>query len=172
MKNKITLPAILTGLCIVCLLIGSIWPVKAAMSIAASFIITVIVCECGHKHAWLSYIAVSVISFLLIPKKMIVYVFILLFGFYPILKHYIEKLSKLTLEWIIKLLCFNIALIIAYFVINQFLIPWLDAEFVGFIFKYIAAIIAALEAMFVVYDLGLSYFIKVYYERIRSIIRL
>lgn len=172
MKNKITLPAILTGLCAVCLFIGSIWPVKVAMSIAASFIITVIVCECGHKYAWLSYVAVSVIAFLLIPKKMIVYVFILLFGFYPILKHYIEKLSKLTLEWIIKLLCFNTALLIAYFVVNQVLIPWLDTELVRFIFKYIAAIIAVSEAMFVVYDLGLSYFVKIYYERIRSIIKL
>lgn len=172
MIKKIALSSVLMGLCVVCLFIGSIWPVKVAMSLMVSAVISIAVIECGHKYAWLIYIGTAAISFLVIPKKMLVYMFIALLGFYPIIKLYIERINKLWIEWIIKLLCFNIALVIAYFAIYYFLLPSLDIELVSFIFKYLAFIVAVLEVIFAVYDLGMSYFISYYNQKLRRFIKL
>ena len=172
MIKKIALSSVLMGLCVVCLFIGSIWPVKIATSLMVSAVVSISVIECGHKYAWLIYIGTAIISFLLIPKKLIVYGFIALLGFYPIIKLYIERLNKMWLEWIIKLVCFNIALALAYFALNYFLLPSLDIALIGFIFKYLAFIIAVLEVSFVVYDLGMSYFVSYYQQKLRRFIKL
>ncbi len=172
MIKKIALSSVLMALVVVSLFVGSIWPVKIAMSLAASLVISVVVIECGHKFAWLVYFGCSFISFLIIPKKMLVYGFILFLGYYPIIKLYIERPGKLILEWVIKLLCFNIILAVSFFAAKIFLLPSLDASLVGFVFKYIAAIIAISEVFFVVYDLGISFFISYYQKKLRGFIKL
>ncbi|MBE7040140.1 MAG: hypothetical protein E7398_05380 [Ruminococcaceae bacterium] len=172
MIKKLAVSSVLMGLCIVCLFIGSIWPVKIAMSFMASLIVSIVVVECGHKYAWLVYIGIAIISFLLIPKKFIVYSFIGFLGFYPIVKLYIEKLNRLWVEWIVKFIFFNIILILAYFALNYFLLPSLDIALVGFVFKYIASIIAVSEIFFLVYDLGISYFINYYQQKLRRYIKI
>ncbi|MBE7039056.1 MAG: hypothetical protein E7404_09175 [Ruminococcaceae bacterium] len=172
MIKKLAISSVLMGLCIVCLFIGSIWPVKIAMCLMASFIVSIVVVECGHKYAWLVYIGVTIISFLLIPKKIIVYGFIAFLGFYPIIKLYIERLNKLWVEWIAKFIFFNIILILAYFALNYFLLPSLDIALVGFVFKYIASIIAVSEIVFLIYDLAVSYFISYYRQNLRRYIKI
>ena len=172
MIKRLALSSILMAISVVMLFIGSIWPVRIAMSVIASAITTVAVIECGHKYAWLTYIGTSIISFLLIPNKLIVYGYILLLGFYPIIKLYIERINKLIPEWIIKLIVFNIVLVISYFALKYFLLPSLDVELVMFIFKNLALIVAALEVVFAVYDLALSYIIGFYHQRLRRNIRL
>jgi len=172
MIKRLTLSSILMAVSVVMLFIGSIWPVRIAMSVIASAITTVTVIECGHKYAWLTFIGTAIISFLLIPKKLIVYGYILLLGYYPIIKLYIERINKLIPEWIIKLIVFNIVLVISYFALNYFMLPSLDAELVVFFFKHLAFIIAALEVVFAVYDLVLSYIIGFYNQRLRRNIRI
>ena len=172
MVKRIAVSSIIMALSVVCLFVGSIWPVKIAMCLMASALTTIAVIECGHKYAWLTFFGAAIISFLVIPKKFIVYFYIFFLGYYPIIKLYIERINRLFPEWIIKLILFNIGLIIAYFSLNRFLLPSLDRELVMFVFKYLAALIATSEVIFVVYDLGLSYIINFYNQRLRRNIKL
>ena len=172
MIKRIALSSILLALSVVSLFIGSIWPIKIAMCVMASAISAVSVIECGHKYAWLTFIGTSLLAFLLIPKKLIVYVYMLLLGYYPIIKLYIEKIGKLVPEWFLKLVIYNIAIVAGYFILNTTLLPTLDAKLVALIFKYLALFVASIEVLFVVFDLGLSYFIGFYNTRLRRNIRL
>ena len=72
-----------------------------------------IVIEFNCKWAFISYLASSFFVFLFAePEAKLFY--ILLLGYYPILKSLIERINKPIIEWIIKLLIFNIALLAIY----------------------------------------------------------
>lgn len=168
MSKKIAVSSLLMALSVVTLLLGSVLPVTAAMCFLASAITAVTVVECNDKYAAINFLGVSIISFLFIPKKSIVYFYIAFLGYYPILKLYIERLNNLLKEWIVKILFFNLLLVIAYFIIKSFFLPVIDKELIIFIFKYLAAILAVAEILFVIYDIGLTYFIEFYNNRIRK----
>lgn len=167
MSKKIAISSIMTALCVVALFTGSILPITIAMCFLASAIGSVNILECGKKYALLSYVAVCIISFLFIPKKFIVYLYIFILGYYPLIKLFIEKFNNLLKEWILKILFFTILLIATYFVMQNFFLPSLDKKLVEFFFSHIATIIAISEVAFIVYDIGLTYFIDFYIRRIK-----
>ena len=70
---------------------------------------------CGKKLAWCWYGAVSVLSALLAPDKEAVAVFIFI-GYYPFLKPWFDRFR---FGWIGKLLFFNAAIGILYFLLLQ-----------------------------------------------------
>ena len=72
--------------------------------------------ECGYKYAVLMFVAVSVISAILVPDKSCVVLYVLLFGHYPIVKTLIERVGKPWLAWIIKLVIVNLLAFAALYV--------------------------------------------------------
>jgi len=168
MVKKLSVASLLTALSVVSLFVASVWPVRIAMTALASVLTAVIVMECNHKYAWLSYLAVSIIAFLMIPKKSVVYVYIAFLGYYPIIKLYIERLDRLLHEWIIKILFFSGMQVLAYFGLVTFFMSAINSGITDLIFKNLALVVATLEVLFVVYDLALSYFIGFYNTRLRG----
>ena len=81
----------------------------------AGLCIMVVLLELGTKWAISAYITSALLTVLFCePEAMLMYVF--LFGYYPILKAVIEKLRKPVVEWVLKIVSFNIAVIIIYFI--------------------------------------------------------
>ena len=72
------------------------------------------VIEIDKKWATVVYIAVSILSALLIADKESAVMYIAFFGYYPIVKQPIEKHLNKYLAWVIKLLIFNISIIASY----------------------------------------------------------
>ena len=68
---------------------------------------------CGNKTAWCWYAVVALLSVLLAPDKEAAAVFVFL-GYYPFVKPWIERFR---FAWIGKLLLFNIAIGILYFLL-------------------------------------------------------
>lgn len=68
---------------------------------------------CGGKTAWCWYVVVAVLSVLLAPDKEAAAVFVFL-GYYPFLKPWFEKYK---FGWIGKIVLFNCAIGIMYFVL-------------------------------------------------------
>ena len=69
--------------------------------------------EFGPKWAVVSYIVSAVIVFLIgEPESKFMYVFLL--NYYPIVKSVIEKIGKQIVEWVLKFLVFNLAILIVY----------------------------------------------------------
>ncbi len=168
MAKKLATASIFAAISVISLLLASLFPIRIAMCVIASLITSIVTIECGHKYAWLTFFAVSAIAFLLIPKKSIVYIYILFLGYYPILKLYIERFDSLLHEWIAKIVFFSIILIVAYFSFKAFFMPSFDTELIKLIYRHLAFIFATANVLFVVYDFGLSFIISFYIHRIKN----
>lgn len=151
---KITFCSMMAALaCVLMLLAYFPYFTYAAPAIAALFIMAAVI-ECGAKWALCSYAASAVLIFLTAePESRLLYAFF--FGYYAVLKAVVENLRKPVLEWAIKIAVFNAAVLAVYFVFaGLFGISLDDFNEFG---KYSAYIFLALgNAVFVVYDIGLS----------------
>lgn len=128
----------------------------AGLFIAAAFI------ECGLKYALLCYFTVSAVSLLIVPDKSLVFLFILIFGFYPIFKAWAEARSKAYMEYAVKIVYCNAAIAVLYLLVRSFAtLPKLP----DIPFAYPLAIIAA-NLVFLLYDFGFSKLIVLYKLRI------
>ena len=86
-----------------------------AVPAVTGLLVMVLVIELGLRWAFAAYIAASLLIFLFAePESKLMY--ICLFGYYPILKAIIEKFKKPLFEWILKLLVFNAAVVLVYFI--------------------------------------------------------
>ncbi len=108
--QKLALAAVLSALCFIILLLGSVITVlDLSCAAAASLVIIFCVIELGGYYPYLVWLVVSFISLLMLPDKFGALVFALFCGIYPILKSYIERLPKVA-GWVIKIALFNIVL--------------------------------------------------------------
>lgn len=117
----------------------------------------------GKGYAIYVFIAVSVLSMLFVPDKETVLMYALFFGYYPIIKPYIEKIKVKGLSLILKLLIFNLSvLIIETLCVKLFNIPFFDD---GVFSKSMLIFFAvAMNLCFVMYEGFLKNF-KIIYER-------
>ena len=99
------------------------------------------------------------------PKSKILY--ILFFGYYPILKSVIEKIRKPVIEWLLKLAVFNAAAVASYLILSYvFNISYDDFGKLGQYGAYI--FLAAVNIAFVIYDIGFSRVAGLYMYRLHS----
>ena len=120
----------------------------------AGLCIMVVLLELGAKWAISAYITSAVLTLLFCePEAMLMYVF--LFGYYPILKAFIEKINKPLLEWPIKMIFFNVVVILVYsFIAQLFGVNMSDTNDFGKYTVYI--VLAVANVVFVIYDITVA----------------
>ncbi len=108
---KLALAAMFAALGTLFLFVTALFPHgTVALLCITSACVAFAVMECGFRYGILSYIAISVLGFLITPDKSIVlWEFILFLGYYPLIKYLIERLNRLPVEWLIKVCCFAAA---------------------------------------------------------------
>lgn len=108
MRSKdITLGGIMVALSIITLYLTTIIPVNTlAILTLASCFIPITILRSNIKTAAFVYVATTLMSFFIIPMNYAL-MYALLFGIYGIVKYFIEKLRKMPIEIILKLLFFN-----------------------------------------------------------------
>lgn len=156
MKNtkKITLCGLVAALATVIMLTSYFPYLTYAIPALAGLFVMVPMIECGTIWAFGTYVASSAIIFITgETEAKLLYVMFL--GYYPILKSLIEKINKQFVEWVLKLIFFNIAATAFYYVSTVlFAVSFDDFGEWG---KYGALIFLALcNVVFVIYDIGLS----------------
>ncbi|EOD01374.1 hypothetical protein [Caldisalinibacter kiritimatiensis] len=161
--KKIALGGIITLLTLSCLYLVSILPTNKIFFFWLSTIfIAFIVIEIGVSTAVLSFFAVSILGFLIIPNKLVLLPYTIYFGYYGVVKYYIEKINNLLLEWVIKIILFNVATYVIFYISNNIL-------FNNIIVKFdIRLFIVVLQIGFLVYDYFYSIMIKYYKFRLRK----
>lgn len=153
--NKLTRGSIYTALSVVCIYLSSIIPTTKLYVLGiASCIIPISIITTGVKNSLLVYLASSLLSLLIIGLKWNVLAYIILFGSYGFIKFYIEKLNKLTLELILKLLFFNICVVIIYFIFKLLFIDVLKTKLP------IAAVLVMIQLIFLLCDYAITLFIS------------
>ena len=144
----------------------------AIPAIAGLFMMVPLI-ECGVSWAFGTYIASSALI-LITGETEAKILYILFLGYYPILKSLIEKINKQAVEWILKLICFNIAAVAFYYVSSRlFAVSFDDFGEWG---KYGALIFLAIcNVVFVLYDIGISrvasYYIYALHDKIKRILK-
>lgn len=164
LSKKISFCSILCALSVVILSLGSVIEVVDISTAAlASFIVIVAMLELGGYYPFLLYLSTSVLAFLLLPTKTVAFMYILFFGFYPILKKYLERLP-FWLSWIAKFAVFNI-IIFAYIALAKHLMfPDIDnAKIYLFLL---------LNVIFFTLDLALTLFVTAYVRRFRRLLQI
>ncbi len=164
-KTKaIAFGGILSGLAVVLMLLTGIFPfAEYSLPAMAGMLLILMVIEYGYKKAILCYIAVALLSLILAPSKEAAVLFAGFFGYYPILKGKLETLKSRVVEWILKLLVFNAAIILSYLAfILVFNAQAVLEEFGEFGKWGLVAFWAAGNAVFVLFDVLLTRLIGMY----------
>lgn len=133
----------------------------AMAGVAAAFIVA----ESGPLYGLLCYAASAILSMILAPSSGWMYV--VFFGWYPAVKCLIERIDRQMIEWPLKLIAFNAA-----FSLLWFLLPAVLADVIPGLANMFWLLFLCANAAFVLFDIGLSkllsYYIRVILPKIRK----
>lgn len=166
---KVAFSASIAALSLVLMLLTGVVPVGTfAFPCFAGIFIASVVIEFGFKWAAGVYAVVALLSLFLSGDKEAVIYFILFFGYYPMLKGLIEgKIGNKIVQFILKLLVFNAAIIAAFFTASFLLaIPPEEYTIAGFYVPWLFLI--AGNIFFVIYDIAVTSVITYYINRLRG----
>ena len=159
--KSITLSGILLAFTVICVFLAASLPTsKLSLYAISSLFIAVIIIEFGTKAGWAFYLASSILSVVLIPRLEVI-PFVIFFGLYGLIKLYIEKLHSRIIEYILKLIYFNICLALGLIFLKEFIMDGLNLT----VPIYIVAVL--LEVVFLVYDYVYTLFIRFYAAQLK-----
>ena len=162
--KKATLSAMATALGAVIMLLGSgIEVLDFTVCAMASLLVVFIYLEIGSYYPWLVWVCTTLTTALLYSGSLVWIEYLLVFGIYPLIKAYIEKLPRWS--WmIVKLLYIN-AMAWAIFLIGEVLLglPVVGEETLALkILLYVM-----LNVAFVAYDFFITTMVRFYLVKLR-----
>ena len=163
--KKLTLSAMLTALGVVIMLLGAvIETLDLSVGAIASLIVVFVFVEIGKPYHWLVWICTSLITALIYPGSALWIEYLLIFGIYPILKAYIERLPRWS-WWPVKLVYINAVVGLLALAMEKLLgIPFFEDEGVWMRVLFWAL----LNVAFVMYDIFLRTLLRVYFAKYRE----
>ncbi len=110
---RIALGGIIASLCILCMFLTGVIPMfYLLLPMAASGLIYIMALETSPYWGFLTYVSVGLLSLIITPNKDAALVFLLFFGYYPLLRPKIDqKLMKLV-AFLLRLGIFNAAVMV------------------------------------------------------------
>lgn len=167
MKKSKTFKLALGGICLALTLIfmfaGSIVPgIELTLFAVSSVFVAVMILESGVGGAALLYLAACILGFILVPNKIGLVPYIFLFGYYGIVKYFIEKLPKAASQIIIKVVFFAAVMCIGFLGFKELLLGAVELP------DYPAAIlILAGTAFMMLYDYIYTLVINIYITKVQ-----
>lgn len=171
MKNtkQIALGGIIAGLSLVCMMLSAVFPMAeyACPALAGIFLVALVI-EFNKKTATIAYVAVGLLSLIILANKESAILFIGFLGYYPIIKSVFEQRRSRAVEMLLKFGLFNMAVILSYFVMVNLLGMAIFTENMGN-FYYIAlfGLLAVANVTFFIYDIALTRLISMYITKIK-----
>lgn len=165
--GRVALCGVLAGFSVVIMLLTYIAPFMTyALPMVAGALLLVPSIEYGTPTALTMYVSVSALSAIIVGDKEAAAFYIILFGIYPILKKYFEKIKITALEYITKFFYFNAVVIAFYFAAVYLLsMPFEDSDLLG---KYAPLIVLAVgNFAFIIYDICLTRCATLYVMKIQ-----
>lgn len=160
-SSNIVIGGISVALITVILYAGSIIPTNKIFLMALAIVIGSIPCIIGGtKTSLIVYLSSSILGFIIVPNKFYVGIYII-FGLYPVIKYISEKYSAI-LEYTIKYITFNVLVLVAYFIYENFIYisPLLDNAVT------IIVVEVLLQIIFFIFDFAFTKFIMLIEDRV------
>ena len=140
----------------------------ALPAIAGALLIAVVM-EAGLKWGLACYAVVGVLTLLIGTDKESAALFCLLFGYYPVLKSRLDPMRSRVVQWILKLLLFNVvALCLWLLALYVFHVPEETFRVAGVSLQWL--LLPAANAVFVLYDLALGGLAAFYWQRLHPVV--
>lgn len=164
-SSKTALGGIVSSLSLALMLATTVFPfLTYALPIISGSLIILIVIEINRKWAFGVYLAVSLLSLLLLADKEAAMMYVAFFGYYPVAKAVIEKRLSGILEYFVKFILFNVSVILAYvLIIYTFTIP---IDEMGSL--TIPILLGSGNFIFIIYDITLTRTVDAYMKHWRK----
>ena len=161
-SSELAKGGIFTALTLILLYLTSIIPTsKIALLTLASALIPFSIISLGYKSSILIYLSSSILAFLFVDKK-IAFMYVSFLGVYGFIKNLAEKINNIYIEIILKVLFFNVFLIIFYYLYKILFLGYGDLNFSK------PLIIILSEIIFLIYDYGLTLIISFYIKKFKG----
>ena len=173
--GKIALGGIIAALAAVVMLAAYFPYLTYAVPAIAGLLIIVPMVEISFPWALATYFSASVVV-LLTAESEAKLLFVLFFGYYPIIKALCERMKKRWLEYMAKFAVFNLA-VAAYATLSIFVLQIPITEFVSSPLGAATApaLLVAGNIVFAVYDMGatrvISYYVIMLHPRVKKLIK-
>lgn len=175
LSGKVAFAGITCCLSVVCMLLTIIPTMEIGLPALAGCLLVLPTIELGTRYGFLCYGATAFLTLLLAPSLEAKVLFLLFFGYYPVLKALIERLHTRILQWVGKLLLFNVTVCGAYWLLIR-VFSAVQTDDMALFGVYLPAVLLLLGNMvFLVYDIALTRVISVYLRfgrpRLRKLFR-
>lgn len=168
---KVALGGVIAALSLLLMILAGVTSTLVyAIPMITGVLLMMLVVEFGQGFATMIYIAISILSLLILGNKEAAVMYVAFFGYYPILKSILEKHIRGFVCWIVKYLIFNVSMISSYFIVTKvFMISFEDVEAFG---KYaLLLLLLAGNVLFVLYDIVLTRLVSIYLYKWRKYIK-
>ena len=168
-STQVAMGGIASALCLLLMLLTIIPIATYTMPALAGMVLIVVVIENGYSTAWMVYAAVGFLPLFICPDKEAAMLFVGFFGYYPVLKGKLEKIRVRLVEYLVKFVVFNVAMIANYLIIIYLFGIQDVLEEVGPLGQYSVLLLLLMgNVVFFIYDVALSRIITAYREVLRK----
>lgn len=127
---QIAFGGIASALCVLLMFSAAVLPFMTyVFPMLSGLLIYAVSIECGKKTGLAAYISVSALLLILSPEKESAFMFAFFFGYYPILSVALDRLRSHAARWAIRLLVFNLSMVLSYFILMKVLVAVDSEEF-------------------------------------------
>ncbi len=160
--RRLTFCAIMTALGVLFLMMGSMMPgMRVAFTAIAGVVAALAVVQGNLAYGLLTVVATAILSALIVPAKEIALLYATFFGPYTLVKNLIERLHKLPLEWVLKLLfCGIVAMLL--FTFADSVLAMVPAVLASHIWLFLPVVLV----VFAAYDIVFSKLIAYLFQRL------
>ena len=168
MAVKVAVGGVFSAIALVLMMLTGVFPFGTyAFPVIAGVMLIVIYIEFGFRWSMLVYGVISIMSVLFVSDKEAALFFLLLFGYYPVVKSLIERIKSKIVQYIIKLAIFNAAAVSVYFLmLFVFGMPADSFELFGVNIPLIFLIVG--NFVFLIYDLAINVVVAQYLQKYRK----
>lgn len=169
-SSRLAICALSCALSIVLLFFGGIATVFSyAMPMLVSLIMIMLKETFGAKSAVITYVSTAILTLILVNDRECASLYILFFGYYPIIRASIEKIKSEAAKVAVKFLLFNFTMAICQLLlVYVFGIPFFDKDFNA---AFIIVFAVLMNILFVIYDILVDKMFYLYRAKIEKRIK-
>jgi len=162
--GKIALGGICTALAVIFMFGASFVPgIELTLYLISSLFTAAMVIEAGAAGGLCVFAASSLLGLILVPNKLALVPYIFCFGYYAVLKLYIEKIKSGVLQIILKVIYFAAVLVVGLLVFKSVLTAGVHMPDWP-----VGGLIAAGLVMMILYDYVMTFLINWYRRRFKG----
>lgn len=160
---KLALGGICLALTLIFMFAGSVVPgIELTLFAISSVFVAIMILETNVGGGILLYVAAALLGLILLPDKLALLPYVCLFGYYGIVKYFIEKLNSAVLQMSLKVIFFAFIMCIGLLGFGELLLGAVDLPD----FPVFALIIGGVLLM-MLYDYIYTLIIRIYISRIQ-----